>query len=321
MKTVKRYQYIYGASKAETLSKHLLTKQQIETLIGTKDASDMRHALYDTFLGQFITDVGDINTAVNEYLKHTKKQLTNMSPDPSIFDILWLRYDFLNIKAIVKGARLGFSRDIIYAEYFSMGTTDPYALIQFALGEGSNIPSYFKNAIIEAQKAETVYESDFIVTQHYFSVLKEKGSRVHEKSIQEFITILIDLYNLRARLRVLSLKNIQLKFEPISGGAIDPKTMQTKEGVLQGFAKCGGEHFWNEAITEYENTGNFTVLETKANRYMVKYFKEHEYGLFSPARAYQYFLSVRNDLQVIRAIYVAKKGQVPIEEIRYMLRR
>ena len=131
----------------------------------------------------------------------------------------------------------------------------------------------------------------------------------------------IDLYNLRASLRVISLKKIRLSFDPISGGSIDPSTLQTKEEIIKGFEKLGGVRFWHEAILEYENTGNFTTLETKANRYMVKYLKENYFGLFSPARIYQYFLSVRNDLQVIRAIYIAKKSRASIEEIRYMLHR
>ena len=66
-------------------------------------------------------------------------------------------------------------------------------------------------------------------------------------------TTMIDINNLKARLRVL--KNETFDFKPTftEGGTISEEKLETEEDVLSAFAKFGGADYWKEAIEYYQH--------------------------------------------------------------------
>lgn len=318
MKT-RHYQYLFGATKAATLGGALLSAQQRENLISAEDEKELASAVSDTFLGPYYAKTEDINEATRDALLAAKEELKLMSPREDALLPLWVRYDFLNVKAILKGKRLSFSEEDILAECFHMGTITPEKLLKDIEEQSTALDPAIKEVVKEVESVENVYEIDFATTRGYFTTLK----RVAEKNKNDFLAaytkLLIDLYNLRALLRVASFRKIKLTFEPLAGGTIQLTPDTTKEAILEGFNKCGGESYWKEAIQLFEQTGNMSLLERKAREYERQFAKEYKGNLFTLARVYEYFLHFQNDLQTIRAIYVAKKGLLSQEEVEFMI--
>jgi len=107
----------------------------------------------------------------------------------------------------------------------------------------------------------------------------------------------------------------------ITGGTIYKKDLEDKKNILEQYKKLGGEKVWDEAIKEFEKTGDFSLLERTADEYTLSYLKEKSADIMSPAPLFAYFSAKKNNAQTIRAVMVAKQAGLPERDLRIILRR
>jgi vacuolar-type H+-ATPase subunit C/Vma6 len=135
-----------------------------------------------------------------------------------------------------------------------------------------------------------------------------------------YLQALIDVYNLKSRLR--HLKNKEVNFTPafVDGGTFASTQIETIEGVVAMFERLGGATYWAEALEEFQTTGNFTRLDARVADYLLMVARQGSYDMFSSASLVLYYLKCQQAAANIRTIVVGKNSGLPIEVIRANLR-
>jgi vacuolar-type H+-ATPase subunit C/Vma6 len=119
--------YIYAGTRAKTLEQGLLTETQAERLMSAKSVSEVYSVLQDTFLAMHLLkhNEKEITDALDEYIVDARKTLQSIAPNKEVLDVMWLRYDYHNLKTILKGKRKGLGNDEIKKTCFAGGKYSP----------------------------------------------------------------------------------------------------------------------------------------------------------------------------------------------------
>lgn len=316
--------YIHASSRAKALEAKLLSETQTERLLSSKETSESFKVLQDTFLAPYLVkhEHSDINTALNQSVFDAKKTLASISPEPELLSILWIKYDFYNLKAIVKGKKAGFEKEKIKEKCVEVGKYDKEILFRSYEEKKLNLLNrYFNEAVKKAEEAKEVFEIDLAMNYYYFKAIKDIAQKFNNKFVNDYVSLLIDFFNLEASLRSLSLKDKGMNGMFVYGGRFRKKDLENKNQILENYKKIGGEKLWSDPIKNFKETGDFSLLEKVAEEYTVSFLKENSASIMSPAPLFTYFAAKKNNAQTIRAIMVAKEAGLPEHDIRVILRR
>jgi V/A-type H+/Na+-transporting ATPase subunit C len=317
--------YLYSAARARTLESELLTDSQVESLIGAKLGEETMQILQNTFLSPYIVDNKDtdVNKIMASSLEDTKKLISAMAPDSESLKILWLRYDFLNLKTIIKGKRVGLSDEDILLNCISLGNRSPHRLLK-ALNDNTlkSVDPVLFAAYEEASAEDEAYLIEGRIIRHYFNSIRQVMLSTKSTFLKGFLHRLIDIYNLTTALRATRMKEMVVKEDLFEeGGTFKPSDLETEETILESFKKIGNRAVWDDAIAAFVSEGNFAALEKAADESILNYIKDESREMFSLATLYGFFLAKRNDVRTIRAILTAKEGGLAEKDIRSVIRR
>ena len=103
-----KQEYAYIVGRLRALETRLMTPNLVERMVEAKSAQDAYRVLNDiTFLSGSMgePEVEEFQTVLLKGLQKMQRLFAKMAPYPEILNFLWLKYDFHNLKVILK-ARL-----------------------------------------------------------------------------------------------------------------------------------------------------------------------------------------------------------------------
>lgn len=316
-------EYIYAGTSSYTLQQKLLNETQRELLLGTHSYQEFLEALQGTFFGTYLTSAkGDMEKALRNVLQDAKKALLAMAPEPEVLRIMWRKYDFYNLRIMLKRAEDGNgtqNEDML----FPMGTYSLETLSKVVQsGNFSSLDPHLAAAVKDAKKNGKVSLSS-VMDRHYLLYAVQKAAEIENAFLNEYIALLVDLYNLRSRLRVASLseEGTVPAVQHVSGGTIPPHNLDRPDEILDRLSKFGGEALWKDAIDAYKERGDFTLIDKTADDYTMKWLKGQTVDLHSPAPMFGYLANVKENVQFIRAVGIAKYVGLSEKLLRDMVRK
>lgn len=320
--------YIYSVSRTNTLSQFLLSKTDIERLLVASPAT-VHDALKETYLAPYITRVPqeDMAAAIELTLIDAKRLVHRVAPEGDMFRVLWVHYDIHNLRvfAKAKAKHLGFGDIVSYVS--QRGIYEPITLFENA--ENGNLDSMQVGWYAQAtynQAVQLVKEGklelvDALFDRLYFDTSRTIAAKSGDVFIKHYLKAVIDIYNLKSRLRALSHQSVEVHGATfVNGGSIATDTLATKEDVLAAFLTLGGTQFWQRSIDMYQATNNTTPLDVKADEYLIALAKDASRDMFSSASLVLYYLQCRQAAANVRAIVVGKKNGLSVDDIRTNLR-
>jgi len=317
-------QYIYSASRVNTLSQYLLTKTDIDRLLVADAGDDLQSALKETYLAPHVVQDADIARAIESTLIEAKKLLHRIAPDGDMLRVLWLQYDIHNLRVFAKAQAIG--ADFAACEPFvsERGVYNPSDLfVVTEKGELNRLRISWQESYDVAVRHATAGEIDQVdgvFDRLFFATAVRIAESCKDVFIRKYVQAIIDLYNLKARLRVETFD--QIKFTPvfITGGTFAEREIETKEQVLAAFTQLGGESFWRAAVEQFIATGNTTHIDARADEYLVNMAKQASFDMFSSASLVLFYLQSRQSAANVRTIVVGKNSGMTEMDIRSNLR-
>ncbi len=317
--------YIYANSRIAALESELLSASQLERMMSAKTADEAFLALNNTFLAPYIAGGSrkDLPRMLRKSVSATKHLITQIVPDEDVLAVLWLRYDFYNLKVIVKGYQAKLSKEEILELCFHAGVYMPDVMIDAVAHDTvSNLLPELGQAYAQAQEAQQVYEIDFAMNRGYFAAVRAIAAATKEPFVHAYVTRIIDLFNLGTQLRLLmTLPEIERDKLFVTGGSFTMRAIATKEEILERYTTMGAETMWREAIATFNKTQNFAVLQKAADDALVQFVKDQATGTFSIVPVFGYFLAHRNNTQIVRTVIAAKESTMDEVELRRLLRK
>jgi len=316
--------YIYAGVRSYTMMQNLLSESNLERLLGAKSTTEGFKVLQDTYIAEYLSRHEDKNLAraLEESVSRAKDVLDSISPEPEPLRILWAKYDFYNLRTIIKGSRQNLSDEKILLQCFKTGIYPPASVLrEFKQEKLGRLNVLLAKAAEEANSVQNSFEIDLVTERHYFEFIKEIMERSKDSFIKDYVTLLIDFFNIKTAIRLETLSSILNKDVFVSGGRITKSRLQKEEQIFSALKTYGGEAVWSLALEIYRKEKNFALLDKAMEEYALKFLKERSFDLFSIAPLFAYFSAQKNHAQTIRAVMSAKEAGVSEHDIRVILRR
>ena len=321
----------YGQSVVtiRVLEKRLLTKNRIERMIESETCEEVLKLLSETEYSQDMTDIQNSRDYEKILKRETERVFSlvrNMSKNKEVVDILSLKYDYHNLKVLVKSKV--FEKDNTNL-LMNAGTIDITKFKTKSETQSLDLPEEILEAIAEIKKEEnlTPQKIDIIVEKYYFKNLVNLSKKIDVKVITDYVKGLIDFQNIITLFRVQK-QNRDAKFLDsviFEGGTISKDKIvaslnDSSETILNKFKKEKLGPYLVKGVEVFNETKRLSEFEKISDNYLMELNKESKYIVFGPEPLFTYLVAKEREINAIRLIMVSKINNISSEKIRERLR-
>lgn len=307
--------YVYAGTYAYALLAKLLSEPERERIIGASTIPELVEALRATFFGTYFSGGDDIEQATIRAMVDAKKTLERLSPNPQLLSMLWLRYDFYNLKVLMKQSSPeygGASEDT----FVPLGL-HPYALIERAVKSGNAAMLHNSLAAAIAAAPKNPEELDTFMESRYLEAALHEAEESDKAFAVRYIRILINLFTILSSLRAHARGETPFHV-PVSD--FSPRDIANPDTMLTRLSHIGSLRHWAAAIESYRERGDFSELDRAADDFLMKWLKRQAIQLDSPAPLFAYWSVLRENVQLIRAALTARKVGMSEARLREIIR-
>lgn len=349
--------YAYAVGRIRASENQLLGTVDFERLLEAEGPEAVLEELSDTDYGDHISqikNISDFEFILNEELKRVHRLIKELSLDPEITDVFFLKKDLHNLKVLLKN------------KYFPTSGTEEY-LIDLGLFSLSDLKemvqknnySKFGNLMIQEaikqalKQFELSYEVeliDFILDAAIYELSLCTAKKYKNAFLERLFKLEIDTVNLKTLVRFIVTKKDKryLKDVLIHGGDLPYEfflkaIIENEKNVLQ---KMHQERYRNiivyeenlgakerrlpflekyekilaEGVNSWKENHNFLRLEKLTDDFLTTYLKKAKYISLGIEPIIAYLVAKEIEVKNIRIIMVSKINNLPEGTIRQRLR-
>lgn len=313
--------YLFLASRVRALERKLLTAPRIEQLLTAGDVAACSQLLSE--LGyEPIHDEASLQASLKQQREAVFSDIARFMPEPELLDVFRLKYDYHNIKTLLKdrsGGRLLMDAGCISAADMERQYAES--------GNWQFLPKEMADAAKEAADvlAETgnPQRSDFILDRAYFAQLRSLAQESRCAYLQEYIRAMIDAANLRSLVRTKRLRTDPgfLRQVLFDGGSVSVDTIVAHAGngpaalyrttPFRSAAEAGEEAVKGGSLTAFERACDNAVLLAAGKARSIPFGVEVVLG---------YLAAKESEWTAVRIIMSGRMAGMTADAIRERLR-
>ncbi len=337
--------YIYASAKIRALESHILDKNDIERMIDAPNLNSAFKVLNDTDYADNLLGVEptQYREALSKDFQQFFSLLHRITPKQSLFEIILLDRDFVNVKLFFKAKIFNVNVDkfvkdsVVYPpekikDFINENHSHSPRISKSYIGKqnGQVLDHEIKDIIFRISKKITEKirpdELDAILTQEYFDLKQNLAKKIKSRFIINYVKMEIDSINLLIWIRSkrLKLSKEKLNEKLVRGGHADIKKMvqlySEEIRILKSYVNANFDVKLTEAFEIFCEDNNLFMLEKEVEDYKTRYIMQAKRFSYGPEVIFAYFLAKQNAIQNIRIILTGKLNNLPKEEIRKTLR-
>ncbi|MFH1598380.1 MAG: V-type ATPase subunit [Patescibacteria group bacterium] len=321
--------YAFATGKIRALEARLLNSTDIERMIDADNSDSAFKVFNDTDYADNLLDVAatGFKKALDDDLNQAKDLLTHIVPDPNLVRLVFLQYDFHNIKLAFKAKY----SDKDLKDEASPFSQFPYSDYQdYIIEEQNNDLAEDLKAIIDEVKKELdkqpdSHQIDNILDKKYFELYRQLAKQIGNQFIQDLVMIQINIANVKIFLRAKRMNKDSkwLGNELINGGSIPERDFlevydKDLKEAFKAFSRCFPKQM-DQAFAEYQKDQNLWQLEKAFEHYELEFTRKAKY-LVGPEVIVAYYYAKTNAIRNVRLIMTGKLNKVKPEEIKQRVR-
>ena len=306
----------------------MLSAERLERMIAAPSDDEAVKTLEECGYGDLTgMSADEINAALEKHIAAIFDEVGNMAPEKELVQMFRMKYDFHNIKTIVKAQGVGVKGDDIVS---GRGSVDPEVLQQaFVSGEYLEIPTDLAEAMQEAAsilaRTSNPQLADFSLDRAYFAELLKLTDGLSDKGFSKaYVKLQIDSANLRSAVRTHRMgKDADfLRLALIPGGEVNENAValaDSGESLAELYrvtrlssAADAGAVAWNG--------GSLMAFEQACDNALVNYVREAKIMRFGAAHVVSYLAAMENETTAARMIMSGRMAGLKPETIRERLR-
>jgi V/A-type H+-transporting ATPase subunit C len=318
--------------RVRVLETRLLDETKFNRMIDATSAEDSLKVLQET---EYINLLGEVKRA-ESYEEALKKELIrvysllySISPVKEVVDIMSIKYDYHNMKTLLKAKFL--NKDLSYL-LIPIGTIELDKLKNSIDNEElRDLKGYIREAIENALKEfgekSDPQAIDIILDRYMLKEMLKIAEGLNNPFITKLIKSMIDTTNLRTLFRVKKQNKGKDFFNGVisEGGYIDIYKLnifysEAIEAVAAKLAYTDYSELFKLGVEAYVKDGKISTLEKLSDNYLMKLAREGKFISFGPEPLLSYLIAKETEIKVIRIIMVGKMNKVSPELIRERLR-
>lgn len=325
-------EYIRAVPRIRSIENKLLDRAKIERLVDSASAEEALKILQETAYGSLMSNLKrpeDYEVMLSEELKRLYSFMYEIAPDKRLIDTMSLKYDYHNIKVILKGEAL--KKDLSEL-LIPIGTVKVSDLRSCIINNDYRDLSPIMREGIE--KAKDSYEEDkdpqnidIILDNYAYKEMLSIAVEFNEPYIIKFLKMNIDLINIKTLLRVKKQNKTRRFLEKalLDGGNLDKETLQEMEGmtidnIISKLQYSDYADIIKQGLEEYSQTKSLKTFEKLADNFIMDYVKDAKYKSFGVEPLIAYIFAKENEIKIVRIIMVGKLNNIDSDVIRERLR-
>jgi V/A-type H+-transporting ATPase subunit C len=319
--------YGYAVGRVRVLETQMLNTQRVERLIEA-DFEGALNILDEIDMGEYLEGAKlarEVDADLTAFLRHVYTSLGEaLPPDSYIMEFFLCRYDFHNLKALLKAAMEEKKPQGLLDGLGKLGLET----LRRGIENPTELPSPYRETLEEAAGQASPQELDTLVEKHYLAYRLFLAKREGSPFIIDFARASIDLANLKLviRARLLSKDREFLEAAIVRGGFVpannlldlysDPPEMMAK--------KLEANIYYSKLLEIAESTDEvvrLTDFDRKSDDQlmdMVRGMKRISVGV---EPIFAYLRSRENEVLLVRLILIAKLHRISPDAIDKALRK
>lgn len=324
--------YAKSVSRLRAIETRLIDKTKIERM---KDASTPEEVLrilgeteYSTSLGS-LKKREDYEIILSEELKKLYKLMYEVAPEKELINIFSIRYDYHNIKVLLKGKYSG--KD--YKNSLIDSGTIPTAKLQDYMKNSNyrDLLPIIREAIEVTQKdysdSKDGQRIDIILDRYLYKDMLNRANNLKNKFTIEYVQNTIDLINIKTYLRVKKQNKGRdfLKEVILEGGKIDRDMYfnsinDSVDNFVKRLSFTNYSKVLKKGLENFEKDGSIILFERLSEDFIMSIMKDSKLISFGPEPLVAYIIAKETEIKLLRIIMVGKLNNIPSSLIGERLR-
>lgn len=320
MPRTKDTDYLQISARIRAMESRLLTRERRERMIEARSVNEALRVLNEC--GYRDAEDGDYEKVLAAERAEIFDDLYNASPTSELVDFFRIKYDYHNLKTLVKGEKLGLNvRDLLS----DAGRADPKKITDaFELNDLRSLPQDMAAAAELAR--ETLASTgdpqlcDLVLDKACYAQMDKTANLSGSSFLQGYFRAMTDSANLRTivRIRKMNKGSELMRWALMEGGNVGYSSLLahalTGEPMADVFS---GSIFEQAALAE---DGDLTRFERECDNALTAYLKTAGFVPFGDAVVVAYLASREAELTAVRIILAGKAAGISGDEIRERLR-
>ena len=326
-KRIKDTDYLAISARIKAMETGLLTRERMEQVLEARTDEEAVKILQECGYPELDARSPEaMDAALSAAREATLSDVLDGAPDPRYIDIFKLKYDYHNIKAVLKAAAMNVSPDSMLMD---MGRVPAAALKEAVLtGRLDELPEGLAAAAAEAKEVlDTTRDpqlSDIALDRRCYQEMAAVAEETGSAFLAGYVKIQIDAANLRSLVRTLRMgKGGEfLKTVLLEGGDIgtDAVAAAGNSGALQELYGPTALQAAAEAGAEALRGGPLTAFEKLCDDAVGEYLAGAQFVPFGEAPLLGYLAARETEYTNIRILLMGRGAGLPAEVIRSRLR-
>ena len=322
-----RENFIQSSVRIRHAEKKLLTKQQLQRLADAKNLEDAIKLLNETSYSSELSKLDrpeNYEQVLSEVLNKTYKEAMEISPEKSLVEILSCKYDYHNLKVLVKENILKEKFDSMYC---MLDENEIEAFRELALKNDEGLSKDFKECLDFFEITKDPQDIDIFIDKKYFEKVLSLSEGFKLEMITEYFKAMIDFINLRTfiRCRKQNQANETLEKVLIKGGDVETdkilemgyENIEVLPIKLKAY-KIG--RVLSKIVEEYKNTNSLNSFEKSMDDYLVEILRKTNSINYGPEVIFSFLFAKELEIKNLRLILVGKVNGLSADFIKERLR-
>ncbi|WP_238882297.1 V-type ATP synthase subunit C [Clostridium sp. YIM B02551] len=318
--------------RLRVLETRLLDRTKLERMSEASSKDEVFKLLgeteYSNILGN-IKKFEDYEEILSIELNRVYKSIYEISPVRSIVDVMSIKYDYHNLKVLIKGKYLNkdFSNILIPVGRVELTKLKNYIETEYYRDFNKVMRKTLESVIKDFEEKKDPQNIDIIFDKGLYEELKELDKEIGDKFLHSYITSLIDLTNLKTLLRVRKQNKGRDFFGNVMilGGSIDKDKLfslltDAPENISTKLSYTNYKDILKIGIESYVKEGTSTVFEKLSEDYIMELMKKAKYVSFGLEPIIAYIYAKETEIKLLRIIMVGKLNNISEELIKERLR-
>lgn len=338
-----RENFIAASTSTRIYEDDLLKARDLERLNDYESLSEVLNALNDSSYGSFIQELNrdeEYEKILNKELVKVYQRISDVTPDKNISQYLIEKYNFHNLKLIVKEIIQEEDYSNIYSPMANLDTAYIKRELMTANDSGFDLPgvgkiedrdiylSYSKKALEAYRETENPAMIDISLDKSYYERELYLAEETEIESLIAYTKEAIDLINIKTLLRIRGQK---LEFDHLKNSLIEGGNLATADVLSMLSANVDeivsktsslkvNSYLRDSFDRDKSETENLLNLEKAIDDHFMDFAKKAKSMTYGPEVLLGFLIAKEQEIKNLRIIFISKLNSLPKDFTRERLR-
>ena len=328
-KTIKDTDYLVISARVKALETGLLTAERMEQILDAKSGEDAGKLLQEWGYPQLDPRRPEaMDAALSAVREATLADLAEGTPDARYIDLFKVKYDYHNVKALLKAEAVGTAPDRMLMDMGRVSTAELAEAVRSRELDG--LPETLAAAVVEAREVlDTTRDpqlSDIVLDRAAYRDMADLADATGSAFLRGYVAVQIDAVNLRTAVRTLRMgKGTDFLLGVLlEGGEISPDAvLKAASGGGTGLRDLYGATRFRtaaEAGADALSGGPLTEFEKRCDDAVGDYLAGARYVPFGEAPLVGYLAARETEYTNLRIVLMGRAAGIDPAVIRTRLR-